>query len=229
MANKLQIRRDSEFNWTALNPILADGELIYVSTLGNRVYDKEKIGNGVDNYSTLPYKISGGGGSITSVTGSTPIAVTDGNTPNITILAATLSDAGSMSATDKTKLDSATNANTANQIVKRDSSGNFSAATITASLTGISSKASNIVGGQAGYIPYQTAVDTTSLLEKGTAGQVLTMNSGATAPQWSTPADPADNSITNAKLANVASGTIKGRSYTGTGVVHEICAISHAI
>ncbi len=193
------------------------------------MYDKEKIGNGVDNYSTLPYKISGGGGSITSVTGSTPIAVTDGNTPNITILAATLSDAGSMSATDKTKLDSATNANTANQIVKRDSSGNFSAATITASLTGISSKASNIVGGQAGYIPYQTAVDTTSLLEKGTAGQVLTMNSGATAPQWSTPADPADNSITNAKLANVASGTIKGRSYTGTGVVHEICAISHAI
>lgn len=44
---------------------------------------------------------------------------------------ATGSTVGTMSAADKTKLDSATDANTASAIVRRDASGNFSAGTIT--------------------------------------------------------------------------------------------------
>lgn len=48
----------------------------------------------------------------------------------------TTSTAGFMKATDKVILDAATNANTANAIVKRDAYGNFSANVITANLTG---------------------------------------------------------------------------------------------
>jgi hypothetical protein len=40
----------------------------------------------------------------------------------------------------------------------------------------------------AGDLVYGTGADTFTKLSLGTAGQVLTVNSGATAPQWSTPA-----------------------------------------
>ena len=49
---------------------------------------------------------SGGGGSVTGVSGTAPITSSGGNTPAIGISAATTSAAGSMSAADKTKLDS---------------------------------------------------------------------------------------------------------------------------
>ena len=129
-------------------------------------------------------------GTVTGVTGTAPIVSSGGNAPAISISAATTSAAGSMSAADKAELDAATNANTASTIVARDVSGNFSAGTITAALTGNATTATtttNISGGAVGSIPYQTAANATTLLAKGTAGQVLTMNSGATAPQWSTP------------------------------------------
>jgi hypothetical protein len=48
---------------------------------------------------------SGGGGGVTSVTGTAPITSSGGNTPDIAITAATTSAAGSMSSADKTKLD----------------------------------------------------------------------------------------------------------------------------
>jgi hypothetical protein len=43
----------------------------------------------------------------------------------------------------------------------------------------------NIAGGSAGTIPYQSAADTTAMLAVGTAGQVLQTN-GAAAPSWAT-------------------------------------------
>ena len=49
-----------------------------------------------------------GGGSVTSVTGTAPIASSGGATPAISISAATTSAAGSMSAADKAKLDNIT-------------------------------------------------------------------------------------------------------------------------
>jgi hypothetical protein len=52
-----------------------------------------------------PAAPSGGGGGVTSVTGTTPIASTGGTTPAISIAAATTGAAGSMSAADKTKID----------------------------------------------------------------------------------------------------------------------------
>ena len=60
---------------------------------------------------------------------------------------------GFMSSTDKTKLDAATNLNTASTLVFRDSSNNFSAGTITASLTGnVSGSAASFTGSLSGDV-----------------------------------------------------------------------------
>jgi len=44
--------------------------------------------------------------------------------------------------------------------------------------------ATNLAGGTAGAVPYQTAPSTTTFLNIGTALQVLKVNAGATAPEW---------------------------------------------
>jgi hypothetical protein len=80
-------------------------------------------------------------------------------------------------------------ANTASAIVARDASGNFSAGTITASLTGTASLASNLTGGTAnkGAIVYQSGVNTTSQLTATTTNnQVLAYDTSANAPYWAT-------------------------------------------
>jgi|GEM_PF-688605 len=60
-------------------------------------------------------------------------------------------------------------------ILNQNTTGNAATATI----------ANNLAAGAQGSIPYQTAANTTTMLAKGTAGQVLAMNAGATAPVWS--------------------------------------------
>jgi len=77
----------------------------------------------------------------------------------------------------------ASSTNTASYVVQRDASGNFSAGTITASLTGTASSATNLAGGGAGQVPYNTGSGATSFLAAGTSGQVLTSN-GSSAPTW---------------------------------------------
>lgn len=78
-----------------------------------------------------------------------------------------------------------TSTNTASKVVVRDGSGNFSAGTITANLTGTASAATNIAGGAAGRIPIQSGASTTSFVPTGSNGQVLTW-SGTTAT-WASP------------------------------------------
>jgi hypothetical protein len=46
--------------------------------------------------------------------------------------------------------------------------------------------ATNLAGGGAGYVPYQSGAGATAFLAAGTTGQVLTSN-GTSAPTWSTP------------------------------------------
>ncbi len=98
---------------------------------------------------------------------------------------ATISTAGKVSNSATT----ATNANTASTIVARDASGNFTAGTITADLTGLASKATNINGGTVGAIPYQSAANTTTLLSGNSSAtkKFLTQTgdgSAAAAPVW---------------------------------------------
>jgi len=81
----------------------------------------------------------------------------------------------------------ATDANTASKVVARDASGNFSAGTITAALNGnatTATTATNLAGGAASQIPYQTGSGATAFIANGTAGQVLT-SAGSSVPVWS--------------------------------------------
>lgn len=73
-------------------------------------------------------------------------------------------------------------ANTPTTAVLRDSSGNFSAGTITASLSGTASLAISMSGGSAGGLPYQTAPGSTSFLGIGTANLALISNGSV--PTW---------------------------------------------
>jgi hypothetical protein len=60
--------------------------------------------------------------------------------------------------------------------------------------------ATNLAGGAASQIPYQTGSGATSFISNGTSGQVLTSN-GTSAPTWSTPtayATVTDDTTTNA-------------------------------
>ena len=162
----------------------------------------------------------------------------------------------------------ATDANTASKVVARDASGNFSAGTITATLSGnatnvsgtvafanggtgeitrqaamdalagavtsgqylrgngsdvvmstiqagdvptlnqnttgnatTATTATNLAGGSAGTVPYQSAAGTTAMLAAGTSGQLLQSN-GAAAPSWV--AAPVAN---NGTLTMAVSGT----------------------
>lgn len=52
MAKRLQIRRDSTANWTSNNPILAEGEIAWDTTL-----EKGKVGDGSTAWSSLPFSI----------------------------------------------------------------------------------------------------------------------------------------------------------------------------
>ncbi|RVU26897.1 hypothetical protein EOJ36_02565 [Sandaracinomonas limnophila] len=92
------------------------------------------------------------------------------------------------------------------------------AATATSATT-----ATNIAGGAAGSVPYQTAAGTTSLLAKGTDGQVLTLASGV--PSWAAPTGITSvgtiNASSTANGAIIASGVLKLAPADGTngGVV----------
>jgi len=122
----------------------------------------------------------------------------------------------------------ATNANTASTIVARDASGNFTAGTITAALSGNASTATsatsatsattatNLAGGSAGTVPYQSAAGTTVQLAAGTSGQVLRSN-GAAAPSWltATNANTASAIVQRDASGNFSAGTITA-TLTGT-------------
>jgi len=75
-------------------------------------------------------------------------------------------------------------------------------------------KATNLAGGGAGQVPYQSAADTTAFVSAGTTGQVLTSN-GTSAPTWTTitaSISVTDDTTTNATryplFADVTSGTL---------------------
>ena len=60
--------------------------------------------------------------------------------------------------------------------------------------------ATNLAGGAAGSVPYQSAPGTTAFRAIGTAGQVFRVNSGATAPEWVSSAALTKTDDTNVTL-----------------------------
>jgi hypothetical protein len=107
----------------------------------------------------------------------------------------------------------ATATNTASKVVARDASGNFSAGTITATLNGAATSATtatNIAGGAANQIPYQTGAATTSFVTAPTvAGTYLNWSGSALA--WSAISLP-----NNATFNNGGTGDASGTTFNGS-------------
>lgn len=121
--------------------------------------------------------------------------------------------------------------NTASTVVVRDASGNFAAGTITATLTGTASKATNIVGGNSttllGSIPYQSSTDTTTLLSPNTTSTKKFLRQTGTgtngdAPAWDTLVDGDIPSALTGKTYNGLTVT----STTGTLTVTNAKTLS---
>jgi len=74
--------------------------------------------------------------------------------------------------------------------------------------------ATNLAGGGAGYVPYQSTAGTTLFVSAGTSGQMLTSN-GTSAPTWSTPTayatvtdDTTSNAVRYPLFANQTTGNL---------------------
>jgi len=198
MANTIKPKR----SYTASNtPTLASGELGINATDG-----KIWIGNAAGNANVLVSSLafSDHTGTVSNTQLSTT-AVTAGSYTNsnitvnaqgritaassgtasgtVTSIATTSPITGGTITSTGTIGINAASANTASFVVQRDASGNFSAGTITASLTGTASISTNLAGGGAGQVPYNTGSGATSFLAAGTAGQVLQSNA-TSAPTW---------------------------------------------
>jgi hypothetical protein len=124
----------------------------------------------------------------------------------------------------------ATNTNTASAIVARDGSGNFSAGTITASLSGNATTAttatsattsSNLAAGSAGALPYQSGAGTTAMLSAGTSGAYLKSN-GTAAPSWASVLEPKAFALVKFTDSAGAFTTLRSQGVTitrgGTGI-----------
>lgn len=114
----------------------------------------------------------------------------------------------------------ATSANTADKVVARDASGNFSAGTITATLSGSATSATtatNLAGGAANQIAYQTGSGTTGFATAPSASnQVLNWNGSAFT--WS--AGTISGVALGSNLNALTLGTyLTGTSYNGSSAV----------
>ena len=113
-----------------------------------------------------------------------------GNFSAGTITATTFSGSGASLTSIPNSATTATNANTASAIVARDASGNFTAGTITAALTGNATTATtattstNLAGGTAGDLPYQSAAGTTAFLADIATGNALLSGGVGVAPSY---------------------------------------------
>ena len=98
----------------------------------------------------------------------------------------------------------ATSANTASKVVARDASGDFSAGTITAALTGnatTATTATNVAGGAANRIVYNTSAGTTNFaVAPTTSSTYLYWNGSAFA--WGTVAQEAPVSLNDIVISN---------------------------
>jgi len=113
-------------------------------------------------------------------------------------------------------VDGATNANTASKLVKRDGSGNFSAGTITANLTGNASGTSGSTTGNAATATKIASITNSNIVQLAET-QTLT-NKTLTSPTLTTPAlgTPASGVMTN--VSGTASSLTAGTATVATTV-----------
>lgn len=107
---RIQVRRGTASDWSTLNPVLAQGEFGFEHDTG-----VVKIGDGATAWNSLTGITGGGGGAnLTFSRDATTVTVLSDSGTDAILPAATTSDAGVMSAADKTKLDGVATGATAN-------------------------------------------------------------------------------------------------------------------
>jgi hypothetical protein len=174
--NELQNARIQNLTTTQIDAISSpvDGQIVFDTTT-----DKIKYYNGTA-------WVAVDDGAIKTVSGTAPIQVsTSGSTATVSIDAADADSAGSMSSTHFNLVDGATNSNTVSTIVKRDSSGNFSAGTITAALTGTASNASQLNNQNASH--YLDRTNHTGTQASSTISDLATTVKGYRLDEFATP------------------------------------------
>jgi len=176
MANTIKPKRS--YTLSSVPSGLAAGELAVNASATPKIWIGNSAGTG--NVLVASLSLSDMAGSTTNITEGTNLYYTDARAR-----AAVSAGTGiTYSYSTGVITADAASANTASKLVIRDASGNFSAGTITASLTGTASTATNLAAGSGGTIPYQSAAGTTAMLSNGTAGQLLQANGGTAAPSW---------------------------------------------
>lgn len=147
--------------------------------------------------------ISVGGQGVQSVDATAPLLSTGGNSPTLSISPASGSSAGSMSSSHFTLVDGATTSSTGSTLVLRDSSGNFSAGTISANLTGTASNASNLNSEPGSF--YLARANHTGTQSSNTISDFDTQVRISRLDQMSAPTS--NLSVNNQRLINLADPT----------------------
>ena len=97
--------------------------------------------------------------------------------------------------------------------------GSFSAPIWTSAAALSVASANNLVGGNSGYVPYQSAASTTAFVSAGTTGQVFT-SGGTGSPTWTS-----QSALSVGTATNIAGGAANKINYqTGAGATSFITA-----
>jgi hypothetical protein len=165
--------------------------------------------------SNVPVFVTNAQGQVTSVT-NTPIAISGsavsgnitgqaGSVANALTAGTFLTSAGTYDGSvARTFAVDATSANTADKVVARDSSGNFSAGTITATLSGSATSAgtaTNVAGGAANRLIYQASTGISAFVAAPTASSTYLFWNGS-AFAWGTVAQEAPVSLNDIVISN---------------------------
>jgi len=175
--------------------------------------------------SQVPVFVTNAQGQVTSVT-NTAIAINGsavsgnitgqaGSVANALTLGTYLTGGSFNGSAAVTATVDATTTNTASKVVARDASGNFSAGTVTAALSGNATSATNVAGGAANRIVYNTGSGASAFVVAPTAsGQVLNWNGSA----FNYVAGTISGVALGSNLNSLTAGTyLTGTAYNGSG------------
>jgi len=196
---------DSAYGGTGFTAY-ATGDLIYASATNTLA----KLAAGTNGYvltlaAGVPTWAAGGAGGVTTIsfgsTGLTPNVATSGAVSVAGTLAAGFGGTGlsafaigdTMYASATTPTISKLAIGTAGQVMIVNTGGTAPEWTSQSNLT--AGKATNIAGGVAGTMFYNTAADTTTNLAIGSAYNILGVNTGGTSPSWQTLSSLIDNAL----------------------------------
>lgn len=197
------VKRDSSGNFIAGN--------VTANITGN--VTGNLTGNVTGNTSGSAASFTGNlAGDVTGTQGATVVGSVGGST------AANINTA-------EVRANAATNANLASTIVFRNSSGNFSAGTITASLTGTASGNTTYTPSNHGIVVSSGTNAMTVVTPDASTAKALVSGGSSADPSWALLTNTnlsGSAAITNANLASMSTVTIKGNSTGGSATPSDL-------